>query len=155
MFSSSKSDSYSSTAASGASTVIARGVKVEGDFSSEGDVVIEGQVNGNLSTSAILTVGPEAVIKADVKAREATVSGTVEGNMVVTARLHLLDTAKIIGDITAENIEIESGAQIHGKIAIGQKPVPNRASEVPVSTRALKASSRDREDSIKIPKFAE
>ncbi len=114
--------SYTPAAATGASTVIARGVKVEGDFASEGDVVIEGQVNGNLSTSSILTVGPEAHIKADVKAREATISGTVDGNMTIASRLHLQSTAKVNGDIAAETIEVESGAQIQGKVLIGVKP---------------------------------
>lgn len=130
MFSSSKSTpSYSSESrpASGGnagSTVIARGVKVEGDFSSEGEVVIEGQVNGSLGTSSVLTVGPDALIKADIKANEAHISGTVEGNVFVTKGLDISSSAKVTGDLTAETISVEAGAQIQGRVTIGIKAAP-------------------------------
>ena len=37
-------------------TVIANGVRVEGEFKSQSDVVIEGEVHGNFATSSLLTV---------------------------------------------------------------------------------------------------
>lgn len=103
-----------------ASTVIARGVKVEGDFNSEGDVVIEGQVKGSLKTTASLTVGSEAVINANVKASTANVSGTIEGHITVENELIVTSSAKIVGDITAETLSVERGAKMEGKVSIGQ-----------------------------------
>lgn len=108
-----------------AATVIAKGVKVEGDFASEGDVVIEGQVNGSLSTSGRLTVGNDAVIKANVKAAEARISGMIEGNTKVENALELTSSAKILGDVNAQTISVESGASIHGKMMIGEQPSSN------------------------------
>ena len=63
-------DSFGGGSSSSAgSTVIARGVRVEGDFTSQGDVVIEGEVNGHVTTNSLLTVGNEAKLKAEVAAQ--------------------------------------------------------------------------------------
>jgi cytoskeletal protein CcmA (bactofilin family) len=98
-------------------TVIARGVKLEGDFSSQGDVVIEGEVVGTLSAAGLLRVGAEAVIKADIKAGEAIIAGSVEGDLTVERRLDLMTTARIKGDITTETISVEAGAVLEGKVS--------------------------------------
>jgi cytoskeletal protein CcmA (bactofilin family) len=101
-------------------TVIARGVKVEGDFASQGDVVIEGEVHGKIASAGMLTVGPEAVIKADVSANEASISGLIEGNLTVKTQAVLRGTARIKGDIVAERVTMEAGAALDGRAQIGQ-----------------------------------
>lgn len=102
-------------------TTIARGVKVEGDFTSQGDVVIEGEVHGTLSASGLLTIGPEAIIKADVTAGEALVAGTIQGNVAIGKRIELKSSAKVIGDVTAEVMAIEAGATLAGRISVGER----------------------------------
>lgn len=122
MFSNQKrSDGSTEGRLSGGATMIARGVKMEGDFSSEGDVVIEGEVYGKLSTGGKLTVGSEAVIKADVSANEAEVAGQIEGNLHLTEQLILHASARVKGDVTVERATIESGATLEGKVEIGKK----------------------------------
>lgn len=103
------------------STIIAKGVKVEGDFASDGDVQIEGEVKGKLTTKGRLVVGPEAVIVANIDAGDAVIAGKVEGNVTVERKIELKSTAKIIGDITGELIAAEAGAKLTGKISIGQR----------------------------------
>ncbi len=43
-------------------TIIAQGVRLEGDFVSQGDVIIEGEINGNLSTSGDLRVSETSIM---------------------------------------------------------------------------------------------
>ncbi len=105
----------------GGATVIAKGVKVEGEFSSQSDVLIEGEVHGTLNTAGTLTVGPEAKIKADINANEAIVSGTVEGNLNIAKRLEIKSSAKILGDVTTEAVAIEVGAVLAGRVMVGAK----------------------------------
>lgn len=108
-----------------AGTVIARGVKVEGEFASQGDVVIEGEVHGKIAAAGTLTVGPEAIIKADVTADEASISGFIEGNVNVKKQAVLRATARIKGDLTAERVTIEAGAALDGRVQIGQVGKPD------------------------------
>ncbi|MDQ7815218.1 MAG: polymer-forming cytoskeletal protein [Patescibacteria group bacterium] len=106
-------------------TVIAKGVKVEGDFDSQGDVMIEGQVNGHVSTNGLLTVGNEARLKADVSAANAVIAGDLEGTVNVSGRLELKSTAKIQGDVTCETAIVEAGAALNGKFMVGQVKTPS------------------------------
>lgn len=102
-------------------TVIARGVTLEGNFQGEGDVVVEGRVKGSLTTTGTLTVGAEAVIEAEVRASEASVAGTIQGNVTINNRLELRATAKILGDVHAQVIAIEAGASLQGRLSVGVK----------------------------------
>ena len=110
---------FSSNGTNAAQTIIARGVRVEGDFRSQGNVTIEGELVGSLTCGGHLTIGPEASIKATVTAEEATVSGSIEGNLIISKRLDLKMTAKIKGDILADAITIESGASLDGNCKVG------------------------------------
>lgn len=120
------------------STVIARGVKVEGDFASQGDVVIEGDVHGHITATGALMIGQEAHIHADVRVGEATIAGHVEGNIIVDKRLVLKATAHILGDVTAQTLSIEEGAVVAGKFAIGAKPAPAETA-LPSGTRPVRS----------------
>lgn len=102
-------------------TIIARGVRVEGEFASEGDVLIEGEVHGTLKTSGMLTIGPEAKLKAEVTAGEAVVAGSIEGNITVERRLELKGSSRVHGDMSAETISVEAGASLTGRVAIGAR----------------------------------
>jgi cytoskeletal protein CcmA (bactofilin family) len=108
-------------------TLIARGVRVEGEFTSQGDVAIEGEVSGTLSCSGALTVGVEAKIKADVKANDVVVAGIVEGNITATRKLELKSGARVTGDVTCEMIVVEAGASLNGKVTSGKRLVEVQA----------------------------
>lgn len=120
-----------------AATVIANGVRVEGDFSSQGDVLIEGEVHGNVSTSGMLTVGSAAKLKADVKAEKAVIAGTVEGNITVGSHVDLKSTARILGDLKCQTATVESGATMNGCVTIGAK------TEQPFGSKADSVAKHD------------
>ncbi|KKT69942.1 MAG: hypothetical protein UX09_C0031G0010 [Candidatus Uhrbacteria bacterium GW2011_GWE2_45_35] len=102
-------------------TIIAQGVKVEGDFVSDGNVVIEGEVSGSVKTSGFLEVGEAAKIKASVSAGEALVAGEVLGNLTVSGKLDLLETSRVEGDIEASILSVAPGAKINGQITMNGK----------------------------------
>lgn len=101
-------------------TIIAQGVKVEGDFHSQGDVVIDGEVNGSIETTQTLTIGQSARIHADVTAKSAVIAGEVKGNIHASERLELLATSVIQGDVETQNLSIATGARVNGKITMGE-----------------------------------
>lgn len=105
----------------GGETIIARGVKVEGDFVSDGDVVVEGEVSGSLKAVGHLEVGDSAKIKAEVAAGEAVIAGEITGNMSVAGRLELLESAKVEGDIAAEILYMAAGAKLNGRVTMTEK----------------------------------
>ncbi|OIO51996.1 MAG: hypothetical protein AUJ19_02965 [Parcubacteria group bacterium CG1_02_58_44] len=102
-------------------TIISASVKLEGDFVSQGNVLIEGEVVGSLKTEKDLRVGERARISADVTAASAIVAGEVRGNIDISDRLELEPTAKVFGDIRTADLVIASGAVVCGKITMGSE----------------------------------
>lgn len=105
-------------------TIIAGGVRVEGDFQSQGNIIVEGEVVGTLKTASDLFVGEQAKIHANVSAHNAKVSGEIRGNVKIKERMELSPTSRIIGDMRAKILIVEAGASVNGKISMGEEPAP-------------------------------
>ena len=99
-------------------TVVGPSVKVEGDFASEGNIIVKGIVSGSVRTSRTLTVENGAKIFANVNAENAVVSGGIKGNVKVSERLDLTETAQINGDIECKVLSIAPGALVLGKVVM-------------------------------------
>lgn len=113
-------------------TVVGPSVHVEGDFASEGDILVKGMVSGNVTTSRVLTVEQGAKILANVKAGEAMVAGDIKGNVRVQGKLELTESAQVHGDVTCKTLVVSAGALMHGKVTMkgisidGPKPEKKR-----------------------------
>ncbi|MDO9509742.1 MAG: polymer-forming cytoskeletal protein [Candidatus Magasanikbacteria bacterium] len=99
-------------------TVVGPSVNVEGDFSSEGNIIVKGTVAGSVHTSKVLSVESGAKIIANVRAGSALIAGEVRGNMKIKESLELSATARILGDIEVKVLSVEPGAVIFGKITM-------------------------------------
>lgn len=99
-------------------TVVGPSVNVEGDFASEGNIIVKGSVAGSVHTSRHLSVESGARIMANVRAGSAQIAGEVKGNMKVRETLELTSTARVVGDIEAKVLVVEAGALLFGKISM-------------------------------------
>lgn len=97
-----------------AETIIGPSIKVKGNFFGEGDIIVEGSLEGEIKTNNNLFVGPKALIKANIEAKKAKISGEIKGNITVSESLEITGSAKINGDISAKSISIENGAVFNG-----------------------------------------
>lgn len=107
-----------------AETVIGPSVKVEGNFASDGDVVIEGQLTGTLKTSKNVRIGQGARIKADVEAASIFQAGEIRGNVKTSEKLQLKATAKIFGNVETSILSVEEGGILNGKCQMVKKEIP-------------------------------
>ncbi len=123
-------------------TVVGPSVVVEGDFASDGNILVKGTVSGNVTTSRVLRVEQGAKILANVKAGEAFVSGHIKGNVRVADRLELMETAQIVGDIQCQTLVVAAGAIIQGKITMKGVTIE----DIPTKSDRPSRSSRMRED---------
>ncbi len=121
-------------------TIIGPSVKVDGTFSGEGDLIIEGILVGKLTTKRNLKVGSSAVVEANIKANNAFISGKVKGNIMVKGKLEVTGSGVIDGDIKAQIVSIESGAMIKGNI------------DMPISEISAKKIANDPEDVVESKK---
>jgi len=112
-------------------TVVGPSVNVEGDFASEGNIIVKGSVAGSVHTSRHLTVEVGARIMANVRAGSAKVSGEVKGNIKAKDSVELTSTARVVGDIEAKVLIVEAGALICGKVSMpGLESTENRGGRI-------------------------
>lgn len=110
-------------------TIIGQTVKLDGDFVGEGDVIVEGVVNGNLKTDKFLRVGENAQINAEIEADNAFIAGVINGNIKIKNKLEITSSAKIKGDIETSLISIESGAILNGKCQMATEKTTEKSSK--------------------------
>jgi cytoskeletal protein CcmA (bactofilin family) len=77
---------------------------------------------------------------ADVDAREVVVFGLVEGDLRVSGRVELRDTAVVKGDIVAARLSIEENACMKGKVELLEA-----TTEVSASLPGMEDSTTDAE----------
>jgi cytoskeletal protein CcmA (bactofilin family) len=99
-----------------ASTVIGAGITIDGEITTDEDVVIEGTIRGKLTAKESVTIEAGAIVEADVSGGPFTVAGTITGNITSSDRVDLQGGAKVIGNVKATRITIADGAQFKGNV---------------------------------------
>jgi len=92
----------------------AQDTKIVGNIESDGDIRLDGALEGKLNCKGRVVIGPEARIKGIIYARNAEILGNVEGEIIVIDLLTLKSTATITGDITMGKFSVEPGARFSG-----------------------------------------
>ena len=105
----------------------AQDTTIIGNINSDGDIRMDGVLEGNINCKGRVVVGPEAKIKGIIYARNAEILGTVEGEITVTDLLSLKGTAVIIGDLIMGKFSVEPGARFTGncKMIGSEKNLPD------------------------------
>lgn len=149
-----KSGSSGPVVSSNAAACVSQGIKIKGELTGSEDLFIDGTVDGKVTlTNSTVTVGPNATVKAEITAREVVVRGRAEGKFTASERVQIWHTAKVEGDIKAERISIEEGAELHGKLEAG-KPVAATVVETPVHHGKKSDSGKSKEASVSEEKSA-
>ena len=107
-------------------TVIGDSVNLEGDFSSQGSISINGSVNGKVSTEKNIDVGSEAEVKGELNGNNIVVAGRVEGN-IKAERLEIKENGVVEGDFNVKVLSIIEGAKFSGQSTMskgGEKEIP-------------------------------
>ncbi|SRR5271155_4752853 len=99
-----------------ASTVIGAGITIEGEITSDEDVVVAGTIRGKLTAKDSVTIEHGALVEADVSGGAFIVAGSVTGNISSTDRVDLQSGAKVVGNVKATRITIADGAQFKGNV---------------------------------------
>ena len=95
------------------------GLRINGEITGNEDLKLDSKVEGLVSIGGFrLTVGPSAHLNADIVAREAVISGEVNGNISACDRIEIMKSASIVGDLSTGKITIEEGAYFKGGVDI-------------------------------------
>jgi cytoskeletal protein CcmA (bactofilin family) len=114
----------------------------KGDLSAEEDLLIQGRVEGSITHTPRLTVGPQGTVKANIRAQLIIVEGTVDGDLTADKSIFVKDTAKVCGNMFAPSVSILEGASFTGSIDMnGKKAAVSAITDAPHSRTVKPASS--------------
>jgi cytoskeletal protein CcmA (bactofilin family) len=99
--------------------ILSTDVDIKGTVKFTNDLVVDGKIEGEITSDGNLTVGENARIKAEIKTATVVVYGKVHGNLTATDRVELKSSAEVVGDIKAKTLSIEAGAIFVGKSTVG------------------------------------
>lgn len=109
MFSDNRKDKHSYEGSS-SQNIVASGTKIVGDLSSEGDLRIDGSVEGNLKTPGKVVVGKSGLVKGTLHGTDAYFEGKFSGKLSLSGTLTLKSSAHIEGEVVLGKLEVEPGA---------------------------------------------
>lgn len=103
-------------------SLLSADLTIQGDISGEGELQVDGMIKGDIRVGR-LTVGETGHIEGSVYAEIVEVRGRVVGT-ITAKQVRLYGTSYIDGDITHEQLAIESGAFFQGRSLKFQRPAP-------------------------------
>ena len=129
-----------STSPQATRNVLSSDVEIKGSVKFTNDLVIDGKIEGNISSEGNLTIGENARIKAEISTATIIVYGKVHGNLTAADRVELKASAEVVGDIKAKTLSIEAGAIFVGKSTVGT-PAQGAGQAAPAAAAAKPAPS--------------
>jgi len=103
------------------SAALGKNVTVKGQIVAREDLTIDGEVEGTVECHEHrLTIGPNARVQSNLKAREIVIHGSIQGNVEAADKIDIKKEAKLVGDIKTSRIVIEDGAYFKGSIDISK-----------------------------------
>jgi cytoskeletal protein CcmA (bactofilin family) len=98
---------------------IGRSVVIKGDVSGAEPLYIDGRIEGTLNfAESRVTIGRNAVVVANVNAKEVVIMGTVTGNIHCTDRLDIRSEGSLTGDVVTPRVCVEDGAMVKGAVEV-------------------------------------
>ena len=101
--------------------MIGQGTKIVGDIETNGDIRIDGQIEGNINSKGKVVIGSNGLIKGEVFCSNAELAGALNGKINVSELLSLKASSKINGDIKTGKLNIEPGAIFTGTCNMGNQ----------------------------------
>ncbi|HKU15196.1 MAG TPA: polymer-forming cytoskeletal protein [Steroidobacteraceae bacterium] len=100
-------------------SLLAAGLTIEGKIEGSGHVRIAGNFKGDVHVQGNLTIEAGAKVTGGVRANTVVVGGELEGNIDAAARVELLQTGVLNGDLKAGSLTVAAGSRMRGRAEFG------------------------------------
>lgn len=105
-----------SAPAEGKKLIVGRDICLNGQISACERLVVEGQVEADLTDCRIIEIADSGTFKGSAEVDSAEISGRFEGSLTVHERLLIRGTGRVTGTIRYGRLEIEQGGEVNGDV---------------------------------------
>ena len=128
-------------------TLVGANTRISGDLHFSGGCHVDGTVNGSVTadpdSKSALSISEEGNIEGGVTVPYVVLNGIVRGDVFANQRVELGPTARVIGNVYYNLIEMAIGAEINGKLVHqpeGQVPLLEKTAKLDESAAAAAES---------------
>ena len=113
----------------GISSILGSELKIDGDISVSGDLLIYGKVNGNINCKGTVNSAKDSIVQGNIHAKNAVISGKITGDLIVDLKATLGKGSHLEGNLQASIITIEEGARFDGMCNMVKKEATNKQAQ--------------------------
>ncbi len=96
--------------------VIGESTRVRGRVSGDGNLLVEGQIEGDITIRGDLSIASGGTATSNVDADAVSVSGTLEGDVNARGTVSIESGATVRGNIRGASVSIAEGAEFAGRL---------------------------------------
>lgn len=106
-------------------TLISAGTEIQGDIRFTGELIIEGELTGNIvaddDSEAVLRIADQGRVDGNISVPVAVVNGSVNGDVRASKQLELGARARVSGTVYYQLLEMVMGARVNGSLICDTK----------------------------------
>ena len=102
-------------------TILSPNIDFSGVLNFEKPFLIRGRLSGNIVARGVLVVDEEAVVEANINASKVVIRGSVKGDVTATEKVEVTITGKLMGNVTAPEILMETGCLFNGRCTMTER----------------------------------
>jgi cytoskeletal protein CcmA (bactofilin family) len=110
-------------------------VQIKGTVVFASELIMHGHIDGDVTTTGTLVLGPTGTVEGDIVAATASIHGEVNGNVTTSALCELRGHAQLSGDLEAPRLVMDDGATFIGKCNVSPRNM-SKATSMPASKEA-------------------
>jgi cytoskeletal protein CcmA (bactofilin family) len=102
-------------------TILSADIDFTGTLKFEKPFLIRGKVSGEINSTGLLVIDENAVVNANIQALRVLVRGEVKGDVTAAEKVEVTITGKLVGNVTAPEIYMETGCLFNGRCTMVEK----------------------------------
>ena len=118
----------------GIDTLVGPNTKVHGNIRFDGGFHVDGYIKGDILCDAdsetLLSISDQGCVEGNVNVPNIILNGTVKGDVTARGQIELGSSAKVIGNVYYNLIEMAIGAEVNGKLIHKPKDRPALISHI-------------------------
>jgi cytoskeletal protein CcmA (bactofilin family) len=136
-------------------SIIASGLRIEGELDTNGVVKVEGTVIGRVRAERQVLIAKGGLVDGDIMTREAIIGGEVKGAVYADERVEVQANSAVNGDIVTQRLVVQEGGEVNGTVKMSnpnalaktdggkprkgetQRPITSERSLTPAPAQAL------------------
>ncbi len=119
MFEKKENKNTNDNAQTGSINLIGVGTLITGDLVCKGDIRIDGEIEGNVSSKAKVVIGSTGKVHGNISSLNLDLSGILVGDVTVSETIFLKSTANLKGNMVSNKLIVEPGAMFNGLCKMG------------------------------------